>query len=286
MLTVLPTVIEADPGPTPQYRRPTPTPQPHVTHTTRSTPLPGTVDTPTPVTIDVPTPSAAELQQDARLRWGKRVPESVRRWAFLIVPAARKYHVDPNLVAAVMTMESNGDPTAWSSADARGLLQVLHGPWDPRTNVFTGVRMLASYLSEFQSVKLALAAYNAGPAAVRAYDGVPPYRETRDYVIIVMYLYALYSNHPLSHKHQLQYRRSLDDLRHFKDQRHKVKALARAADLNPDLAVTCFHFSTTCGQTVLPPLFANGDPFWPMSGTPDPLQHVGPVGATPPPHSH
>ena len=205
----------------------------------------------------------------------------MRRWAYLIVPASRLYHVNPNLVAAVMTMESNGDPTAWSPADARGLLQILHGPWNPRANVYQGVRMLAEYLREFKSVKLALAAYNAGPNAVIEYNGIPPYRETQDYVIIVTYLYRLYANRPLSQRHKIQYRHTLADLRHFKDQRGKVKALARAAHIQLVVPVECYHYSTTCGQSPVQALFTTGDPFWPVGGAPDPLQHVGPVGATP-----
>src|SRR5205085_12059626 len=132
---------------------------------------------------------------NALLRWGDRIPASVRRWAYIVVPTARRYHLDPNLIAAVMTMESDGDPLAWNStSDARGLMQVLHGPWDPRANILEGTKMLAGFYEQFHDPILALAAYNAGPNAVLSYGGVPPYRETRDYVVVVSYLYDLYSN--------------------------------------------------------------------------------------------
>lgn len=239
-----------------------------------------------------PLPSAAELQANARLRWGDRVPPQVRRWAFLIVPAARKYHLDPDLIAAVMTMESNGDPLAWSQADARGLMQILHGPWDPKRSVYIGARMLAGLLDRFGSLRLALAAYNAGPEAVVAYGGVPPYRETRDYVIIVEYLYDLFSHHRLTLHRRAQYRSTLKDLQHFASQRKKIVALARAAHLLPAHPGTCQRLSPACldanlfelseanhpspAPTQTSRLFLTMDPFWPVGDVPDPLQRVDP----------
>jgi hypothetical protein len=226
-------------------------------------------------------PSPAQLELDARLRWGDTVPDSVRRWAFLIVPAARKYGLNPNLIAAVMTMESNGDPLAWNqSSDARGLMQVLHGPWDPKKNVFTGARMLAGFLAQFNDLTLALAAYDAGPNAVLAYGGVPPYRETQDYVIVVRYLYDLFSHHTLTARRRALYRATLRDLQHFADQRKKVPRLARIGRVpidsgtEPDLS--CRHFASACLKSPAPqPIFATHDPFWPLGSSPDPLQRVG-----------
>lgn len=260
----------------------TPTPLPPPTATPSSLPTPAAVHGSSSGII-APLPSPAQLELDARLRWGDRIPASVRRWAFLIVPAAHQYGLNPNLVAAVMTMESNGDPLALSPADARGLMQILHGPWDPKTNVYTGVRMLAGFLAQFGSLDLALAAYNAGPNAVVAYNGVPPYRETRDYVIIVTYLYDLYTNRPLSTQRKAAYRSTLKDLQHFSDQRNKVPVLARIAHipLPPSVAAEqCWHFSTQCGQPAALPLFPTHDPFWPLGDAPDPLQHVDPFSGS------
>lgn len=226
----------------------------------------------------VPLPSPAQLRMNARLRWGERVPSQVRRWAYLIVPAARRYHINPDLIAAVMTMESNGDPLAWSGADARGLMQILHGPWDPATNIDTGARMLAEFYAEFGSWPLALAAYNAGPGAVSEYNGIPPYRETRDYVIIVNYLFDLFDHHRLSVHRRIQYRSTVADLRHFKDQCKKVERLAHIAHLPVTPVVTCRHVSPGCGAPSDP--FNTNDPFWPVANSPDPLQKVDPYAGS------
>lgn len=222
-------------------------------------------------------PSPAQLRESALMRWGGRVPAAVHRWAFLIVPAARRYGLDPNLIAAVMTMESGGDPRAWNTgSDARGLMQVLHGPWDPAQNIDEGARMLSDFLDEFHDLRLALAAYNAGPGAVIQYDGIPPYRETHDYVIIVTYLYDLYAHRHLSSSRRLLYRQTVSDLRHFKDQRKKVAALAKvgAVVIEP---MTCRQDAALCGSRQAPGLFPTMDPFWPLPGLPDPLQHIGPA---------
>jgi hypothetical protein len=173
-----------------------------------------------------------------------------------------------------MTMESNGDPTAWSGADARGLMQILHGPWDPKQNVYLGARMLARLFAAYGDWSLALAAYNAGPGAVDAYGGVPPYRETRDYVIIVGYLWDLYSHHHLSLARRSLYRKSLRDLQLFSDQRKKVKRLAAIARVPIDTADSCGR--QACQSIVSSSVFDSLDPFWPVAGSPDPLQHVDP----------
>jgi hypothetical protein len=225
-------------------------------------------------------PSPAELRLSARLRWGKRVPAAVRRWAFLIVPAARRYHVDPNLVAAVMTIESGGDPRAWSGADARGLMQVLHGSFNPAENIDAGVSMLARFLAEFHDVGLALAAYNAGPGAVIAYNGIPPYRETRDYVIIATYLYDLYSHRQLTAHRRAQYTATLRDLRHFKNLRKKIGLLSSAAEVKTSKIKACTA-ANPCEATFDERVFPTMDPFWPMPGPPDPLQRVGPAVSSP-----
>jgi hypothetical protein len=228
----------------------------------------------------VPPPSPEQLRESARLRWGNHVPDDVRRWAFLIVPISNHYGIDPNLVAAVMTMESGGDPSALSPADARGLMQVLHGPWDPRQNITVGVRMLAAFLDEFHDLDLALAAYNAGPAAVSAYNGVPPYRETQDYVIIVHYLYDLFGHRSLSAHRREQYRSTLKDLARFKRERKKIPFLSKVAGARTHLELTCSSFGDSCFSKTHATLFPTLDPFWPIPGLPDPLHRVGPTLAS------
>jgi soluble lytic murein transglycosylase-like protein len=246
------------------------------------------VPTPTPSTSgagpgsvapSLPPLTPAQLRENARLRWGNGIPATVRQWAFLIVPAARKYGLGPNLIAAVMTMESAGDPLAWNSgSDARGLMQVLHGPWDPKANIFTGARMLREFYDEFGDWTLTLAAYNAGPNAVLSFGGVPPYRETRDYVIVVSYLWDLYSHHHNSLHRKAEFRSTRGDLRHFANERRKLKALAKAAQISGDFSFSCVGSACDPLGQVLPA--APLDPFWPAASAPDPLEQVTPPGST------
>jgi len=119
----------------------------------------------------------------------------------LIESAARRYGVDPALVTAVVQAESNFSPTAVSTAGAKGLMQLMDATartfgvtdaFDPLENVDGGVRFLRSLLDRYGDVRLALAAYNAGPAAVDRYGGVPPYEETQVYVSRVLGLREQY----------------------------------------------------------------------------------------------
>ncbi len=113
----------------------------------------------------------------------------------LIADASKQHGVDPRLVAAIAARESAYDPAAVSPAGAGGVMQLMPATarfigvvnvFDARENVFGGVRYLRTLLDTFHGdLDLTLAAYNAGPGAVQKYNGVPPYRETRDYVRIV-----------------------------------------------------------------------------------------------------
>lgn len=92
--------------------------------------------------------------------------------------------------------ESEGNARLVSHAGALGLMQVMpdkfranENPFDPRTNTDKGTRYLARMLDKFDSIPLAVAAYNAGPGAVLKYDGIPPYPETQAYVKRVMKSY-------------------------------------------------------------------------------------------------
>jgi hypothetical protein len=109
-----------------------------------------------------------------------------------IEAAARLHGVEVALVRAVIQVESDFDHLAVSSKGARGLMQLMPetarilgvaNAFDPRQNIFGGVRYLRQMLHQFRGdVALALAAFNAGPNAVVRYGGIPPYRETRTYV--------------------------------------------------------------------------------------------------------
>lgn len=105
--------------------------------------------------------------------------------------ASRKENLHPWLVAAVIEAESGFNPWAVSRVGARGLMQLMPAVWveqrvsnphDPRANLRAGCRHLRALLDRFGDVALALAAYNAGAAVVERSGGMPPYRETREYV--------------------------------------------------------------------------------------------------------
>jgi hypothetical protein len=111
-------------------------------------------------------------------------------FADLFVAAGAKHGVSPTLLAAVAKVESGYDRNAVSPAGARGLMQIMPAtarelgvnPMNPAQAVDGAARLLAGHLKTFDSLPLALAAYNAGAGAVRRYGGIPPYAETQAYV--------------------------------------------------------------------------------------------------------
>lgn len=117
----------------------------------------------------------------------------------LIDRTARKYGIDEKLVRALVKQESGFNPNAKSHAGALGLMQLMpataaglgvKNPLDPVQNVEGGVKYLKSMLDRFNgNTILALAAYNAGPNAVKKYNGVPPYKETQNYVRSILSQY-------------------------------------------------------------------------------------------------
>jgi hypothetical protein len=104
--------------------------------------------------------------------------------------AARKHGIPEDLFLRLVQAESAWRPAAVSSKGAIGLAQLMPGtaqylrvnPHDPQQNLEGGARYLSMQFRKYQDWRLALAAYNAGPGAVDRYRGIPPYRETQDYV--------------------------------------------------------------------------------------------------------
>lgn len=118
--------------------------------------------------------------------------DKVDKWTSLIENASKTFNIDSNLIKAIIMKESNGNQNAVSPAGAKGLMQLMDSTalelgvtnsFSPEENITGGTKYLAEMIKRFKgNVPLALASYNAGPAAVEKYNDVPPYRETQDYV--------------------------------------------------------------------------------------------------------
>ena len=113
----------------------------------------------------------------------------------LIASAAQAHGVDPILVQALIQVESNYRPGARSHKGAMGLMQIMpatardykvRNAYDPKANIEAGIKKLKGLLDKYQVVDLALAAYNAGEGAVQKFNGIPPYRETQNYVTRIL----------------------------------------------------------------------------------------------------
>lgn len=148
--------------------------------------------------IDPDAPKAAasstETDQDAAAVDGTPYAE-------IITAASEAHGVNPMLVRALIQVESKFRPTARSRKGAMGLMQLMpstareynvRNPFEPKANIEAGIKHLKTLLDRFgSSIELALAAYNAGPGAVEKFNGVPPYRETRNYVSRILSLAGL-----------------------------------------------------------------------------------------------
>jgi soluble lytic murein transglycosylase-like protein len=123
----------------------------------------------------------------------------------IVTEIASKFVIDAGLVKAIIMAESNCDPNAVSSKGAQGLMQLMPStaknlnvsrPFDPRENIIGGVKYIKGLMASYGKLELALAAYNAGPGAVEKYAGIPPYRETINYVKKVISYYEKFKKDP------------------------------------------------------------------------------------------
>ena len=125
----------------------------------------------------------------------------IKDYDAIIKRASKRFSVDPALVKAIIKAESNFDEKAISCDGARGLMQLMpdtakdigvSDPMDPEENIMGGVKYLSRLLREFRDLHLAIVAYNAGPAAVKYYKGIPPFSETRRFLKMVLRYYRKY----------------------------------------------------------------------------------------------
>jgi len=133
-------------------------------------------------------------------------PRLLRDYEKIILQASRQYGVCPALIKSVIKAESDFDHLAISHKGAQGLMQLMPqtademevlDPFNPEENIVGGTRYLSLMLKRFKNnLKLALAAYNAGPTVVEAYQGLPPYPETKQYVTRVLEYYQAFSHRP------------------------------------------------------------------------------------------
>jgi soluble lytic murein transglycosylase-like protein len=155
-----------------------------------------------PVTALLPPPSKSRPNVDVSTEF-VAIPAS-EAYADIIQEAAAIYDLDPNLIHAVMQTESAFHPYAVSRAGAEGLMQLMPelstemgvgNAFDPRENIMGGVRYLKRLLDYHKGdLDLALASYNAGPGNVERYGGVPPFRETRNYLKTIKQILAARRN--------------------------------------------------------------------------------------------
>ncbi len=134
----------------------------------------------------------------------KPVGQYIKDYEDIIHKASKRYGVDVSLIKAVIKAESDFDQHAVSSKGAQGLMQLMPGtadsmdvddPFDAKDNIHGGTRYLSLMLERFKNdMRLALAAYNAGPERVAEYRGVPPYQETKTFIDRVLNYYSQFNS--------------------------------------------------------------------------------------------
>jgi Rod binding domain-containing protein len=151
--------------------------------------------------VELHTESIGPLKLESA-RISDQVDPIAVKYGHLIEEAAERTVLDSSLIYGVIRAESAGNAKAVSPKGAKGLMQLMDSTaddmnvkrvFDPKENIQGGSRYLKRLLEKFGNVKLALAAYNAGPAAVDRFRGIPPYLETREYINRVLAYAAEYA---------------------------------------------------------------------------------------------
>lgn len=128
----------------------------------------------------------------------------ISKYESIVQDTARKYNLSPQLLKSIIAVESAGNHRAISPAGAKGLMQLIDSTaryvgvrnvFDPAENIEGGAKYLREMLNTFDgNLELALAAYNAGPGNVFKYNGIPPFKETRNYIALVKRYLNLFNN--------------------------------------------------------------------------------------------
>lgn len=123
----------------------------------------------------------------------------IQQYDTIIAKASQQFGVDKDIIKSIILAESAGNEKALSKANAKGLMQLIDSTaqdmgvrnvWNPAENIYGGSKYISGLLDKYDgNVKLALAAYNAGPGNVDKYNGVPPFQETQQYVQRVLGYY-------------------------------------------------------------------------------------------------
>lgn len=118
--------------------------------------------------------------------------DRIDQYDSFIKSAAKKFNISEKLIKSIILTESAGKANAKSSANAKGLMQLMdstatdmgvNNPWNPKENIFGGSKYISKLLKDYEGdTDLALAAYNAGPGNVKKYNGIPPFKETQNYI--------------------------------------------------------------------------------------------------------
>ncbi len=145
----------------------------------------------------------SDLQQIQKWEQPRNLPPLAARWQTVVTEASRWGHVPAALIDAVISRESGFHARAISPKGAVGLMQLMPGtaaglgvnPYNPVSNIYGGTLLLNQLLRKFDgNLAFTLAAYNAGPKAVLRYGGIPPYRQTQQYVPAVIAEYTKLSD--------------------------------------------------------------------------------------------